>query len=434
MYLIKQDSICKMRKFFQYNYSKPTFNYPKYIKYLSKALINNVVDYWFKQQKINICNLLKVAFYHMFLRQSNYIKDLGIVLDIFDENIFNIHDINTFIINISNLTTLQLHYSYIIEYEIFSKFLQLFAKNCKNLKHLFLEQFNEQHHHLNEISLIIKSQYGLKKFDYHIHTISGLSSDIIFTSLEFQKDSLVSLKLYNIVFKKSILQSIIKLHKLKSFEINSFHDMTLELCEILEFASFKLRKLIIKNKFCKNNITIQIIKYLGITLEILKVKYMDVKIMEKIVQYNLNLKTLDIDSNWNLSILSYLKNIKVKNLNLYLNTNSNEKLFFIRLAESLSDNTTHISFMTWKSIDKNNLLYFLNNCHNYIISLNFKHKCELEHLKVILNYVKKNNNNNLKYLRICDINQDWSVKEIEILNQIKEKGVKLAQFIDDYKE
>ncbi|PKK77648.1 hypothetical protein RhiirC2_771074 [Rhizophagus irregularis] len=434
-YLIKQDNVCNMKKFFQDNNNlKPTFEYPKYIKYLSKSLIYNIIDFWFKKQKIDTCNLLKVAFYHMFLRQSDQIKELGIVSDIFDENIFDINYINTFI-NISNLTTLQLHYSRVIEHEIFSKFLQKFVEYCKNIKQISLEQF-EQDHHLYEISSIINNQYKLKEFDYYIHTVDKLSSNIIFDSLEYQKDSLVSLKLHNITFEKLILQSIIKLYNLKSFEMDSFYNMTSEFCEIFEFASFKLKRLIIRNKFCDNDITTKIIKYLGLTLKILKIKYITNEIMEKLVQYNnLDLDTLDIEyTNHNLLILHYLKNLKVKYLNLFLDSYLDDEIFFIKLAESLSETTSHISFINRKFLNMNILSNFLNKCHNYLISLSFKWKCGLGHLKVILNYIKKKNNNNLKYLRIGDKNIDWNVEELEILRQIKEKGVKLTQFIDNYKE
>ncbi|RGB33714.1 hypothetical protein C1646_761417 [Rhizophagus diaphanus] len=433
MYLIKQDNVCNMKIFFQNNNLKPIFEYPKYIKYLSKSLIYNIIDFWFKQQKIDTFNLLKVAFYHMFLRQSDQIKELGIVSDIFDENIFDIYFINNFI-NISNLTTLQLHYSHVIKHENFSKFLQKFVEYCKNIKQISLEQFEEDHH-LYEISSIINNQYKLKEFDYYLHIIGKLSSNIIFDSLVYQKDSLVSLKLYNITFEKLILQSIIKLYNLKSFEMDSFYDMTSEYCEIFEFASFKLKRLTIKNKYCDNDITSQIIKYLGLNLKILKIKYVNNEIMEKLVQYNLDLDTLDIEySNHNLSILPYLKNIKVKNLNLFLDVHLNDEIFFIKLAESLSETTSQISFINRKLLNKNILSNFLNNCHNYLISLNFKWKCGLNHLKVILKYIKKKNNNNLKYLRISDINIDWNVEELETLHKIKEKGVKLTQFIDNYKE
>ncbi|GBC18815.2 DNA-directed RNA polymerase II subunit RPB2 [Rhizophagus irregularis DAOM 181602=DAOM 197198] len=109
-----------------------------------------------------------------------------------------------------------------------------------------------------------------------------------------KKDSLVSLKLYNITFEKFN----IKLYNLKSFEMDSFY-------------SFKLKKLTIKNKFCDKDITSQIIKYLGLNFKILKSKYVNNEIIKKLVQYNLDLDTL----NSNLSFLPYLKIFKVKNLN-----------------------------------------------------------------------------------------------------------------------
>ncbi|RIA87158.1 hypothetical protein C1645_828178 [Glomus cerebriforme] len=433
-YLTNQDSICKVRKFFQNNPLRPIFEYPKYIKHLPKILIYNAVDQWYRQQKINTCIPLKIAFYHMFLRQSNYIRNLEIFSDIFDGNIFDLHFINTFIFNISNLTNLQLYY-HNNNREIFSEFLQVFAKNCKNLSQLSFEQFGP-YDHLNEISLIIKEQSRLKEFDYHIFTIDKPTSDIIFTSLEYQKDSLVSLKLYNITFQESILQSIIKLHHLKSLEIDIPYDMTLELCGIFEFALFKLQILSIRNKFCKEIIISQIIKFLGITLQMLKVKYVNMEIMEKIVQYCLELKTLDFEfSNKNLTILPCLKILKIKNLNLHLFTTlDNEELFFLELAKNLSETTTNISFITLKVIDKHNLLIFLNNCHKYIISLNLKCKCNLGHFKVILNYIKKNNDNNLKYLRIYDLDKIQNSKELILLHQIKKKGVNLVEFVDNYKE
>ncbi|CAG8635961.1 15118_t:CDS:2 [Rhizophagus irregularis] len=160
----------------------------------------------------------------------------------------------------------------------------------------------------NEISSIIKQQNELKEFNFY--GFYKLSSNDIFSSLEYQKNSLISLKFHDINFQHCILQNVIKLHNLKSLEIIYCYGMTLELCQIFEFASFKLKELSIKNIWGK-------------------------------------LKTLDIYSGChiNLSILPYLKNLKIKNLNIYLNAFIIES-FFTKLAENLSNTITKISFVT----------------------------------------------------------------------------------------
>ena len=50
-----------------------------------------------------------------------------------------------------------------------------------------------------------------------------------------------------------------------------------------------------------------------------------------------------------------------------------------------------------------------------------------------MNYIKKNNSN-LKYLGIYDLDKIWNAKELDILNQIKKKGIKLVEFIDNIED
>ncbi|RGB31414.1 hypothetical protein C1646_764101 [Rhizophagus diaphanus] len=451
-YLIKRNNIQKKlnSKLFQRNEIKLIYEYPKYIKKLSKFSIYNSIDHWYRQQiKItfnnndNIINnntlndnmplFIKATFYHMFLRKSNHIRDLEISLNLLKQDIF---DINSIIINdikISNLIILRLNSCYYKTHEIFYEFLKTILKNCKNLKRLDLIDI-DLYYNSNEISSIIKQQNELKEFNFY--GFYKLSSNDIFSSLKYQKNSLVSLKFHDINFQHCILQNVIKLHNLKSLEIIYCYGMTLELCQIFEFASFKLKELSIKNIW-GSNITSKIIKYLGKYLQRLKIENINVEIMNSIIQYSLELKTLDIYSGChiNLSILPYLKNLKIKNLNIYLNTFIIES-FFIKLAENLSNTITKISFVT--AVNEISLLKFFTGCYynNQIInlnSLNFNQKFELKHLEIILNYIK-NKNFNLKYLGICGLDKIWNIKELILLNQIKEEGIKLVEFRDNFKE
>ncbi|GBC25464.2 hypothetical protein GLOIN_2v1774885 [Rhizophagus irregularis DAOM 181602=DAOM 197198] len=172
----------------------------------------------------------------------------------------------------------------------------------------------------NEISSIIKQQNELKEFNFY--GFYKLSSNDIFSSLEYQKNSLISLKFHDINFQHCILQNVIKLHNLKSLEIIYCYGMTLELCQIFEFASFKLKELSIKNIW-GSNITSKIIKYLGKYLQRLKIENINVEIMNSIIQYGLELKTLDIysgicglDKIWNIKELILLNQIKEKGIKL----------------------------------------------------------------------------------------------------------------------
>jgi hypothetical protein len=439
-YLIKQNNNHKKLnpKLFQKNEIKLIYEYPNYIKKLSKFLIYNAIDHWYRQQiKVTTCNnlndnmslFIKATFYHMFLRKSDYIIDLEISLNLLKQEIFNINIIN---IKISNLIILKLNSCYYKTHEIFYEFLQTILKNCKNLKRLDLIDIN-LYYNSNELSSIIKQQTELKEFNFY--GFYKLSSNDIFSSLEYQKNSLISLKFHDINLQYSILQSVIKLHNLKSLEIIYCYGMTLELCQIFEFVSFKLQELTIKNIW-ESNITSEIIKYLGKYLLRLKIEHINVEIMKSIIQYSLKLQTLDIiysGYHINLSILPYLKILKIKNLNIYLNAYIIES-FFIKLAENLSNTITKISFVT--NINEINLLKFLTNCYynNNLISLNFNQKFELKHLKIILNCIKNNNNNNLKYLGIRNLDKIWNTKELILLDQIKERGIKLVEFRDNFKE
>ncbi|GES75722.1 hypothetical protein GLOIN_2v1774885 [Rhizophagus clarus] len=373
---------------------------------------------------------IKATFYHMFLRKSNHIKDLEISLYLLKQDIFNI--VNIINIKISNLIILKLNSCYYKTHEIFYEFLQTILKNCKNLQRLDLIDI-DLYYNSNEILSIIKQQYDLKEFNFY--GFCKLSPNNIFSSLEYQKNSLISLKFHDINIQHCILQSVIKLHNLKSFEIIYCYGMTLELCQIFEFATFKLKELSIKNIW-ESNITSKIIKYLGKHLQRLKVEHVNDEIMRVIIQYSLELKTLDIYLGYhiNLSILPYLKNLKIENLNIYLNAYIIES-FFIKLAENLSNTITKISFVT--TLNEISLLKFLTSCfyNNQIINLNnlnFNQKFELKHLEIILSCIK--NNNNLKLLGIRGLDKIWSTKELILLDQIRERGIKLVEFKDHFKE
>jgi len=57
---------------------------------------------------------------------------------------------------------------------------------------------------------------------------------------------------------------------------------------------------------------------------------------------------------------------------------------------------------------------------------------KLKHLEIILSFIK--NNNNLKRLGIRGLDKIWNNKELYLLDQIRERGIKLVEFRDNFKE
>ncbi|CAG8488717.1 11581_t:CDS:1 [Funneliformis caledonium] len=415
---------------------RPIFEYPKFIKQLLTSEIQSAIGQWtnkyIEKKSILIYDLLQSltqVCYHMFLRQGVHLNHLEIYPSIFKTELFD-HLIipNLFTLSTLTLSTCDDDTSEFKRGNI-SDFLTVIAKNCKSINQLNLKQ--PEVYNSIELSTIIKRQKELKEF---IFTHSENLFKNIFSSLEFQKHSLVTLKFRYVNFHEFILQSMINLYNLKSLEINSCHGMTLELCKIFHLASFKLKELIILGNNWETSITITIIKYLGITLQQLRIIKITLELMEIISQYCLNLVTLYISLEYNInpSIFPYFKNLKIKNLNImpqYISSEDGElkTLDLDKLATNFSKDVIKVSLFSCQFMKKEILSSFLNNCPNHIITLNLRKKLDTEYLEIILNYIKKKNNN-LKFLGFFGLDKILSNEELKMINQIKEKGIKLVEF------
>ncbi|GBC25455.2 hypothetical protein GLOIN_2v1876023 [Rhizophagus irregularis DAOM 181602=DAOM 197198] len=80
------------------------------------------------------------------------------------------------------------------------------------------------------------------------------------------------------------------------------------------------------------------------------------------------------------------------------------------------------------------IIKYLENCHNNNLKIiNSNYLINLEFLKIILDYIEKNNNN-LMILGILELEKNWNDDEMILLDKIKSNGVKIVDFNRIYKE
>ncbi|PKY50887.1 hypothetical protein RhiirA4_446594 [Rhizophagus irregularis] len=63
--------------------------------------------------------------------------------------------------------------------------------------------------------------------------------------------------------------------------------------------------------------------------------------------------------------------------------------------------------------------------------LRFENCEELEFLKIVLKYIERNNNN-LKIFGMLGLDKEFNDEELNLLNQIKDKGVKIVEYYSFY--
>jgi hypothetical protein len=225
----------------------------------------------------------------------------------------------------------------------------------------------------NIVCKIIQKQNNLEEFKIERYSLNS-----IFLTLEFQKHSLVSIEFLFICFSNISIKNFINLHKLNYLKFEGCRDKKpLNRYEILQFASFKLKKLEFINNTWNGIIEPTIIKYLGASLLIFK--------------YNMS---KEITS----------------------------------LANNLSINVTEIVFDSIYNLSL--IKIFLENCHNYLEKISLK--CSFIKLVVfdsILYYIEKSNNR-LKFLNIeTNIFDDEKLRR---LDEIKAKGIiihKISEYL-----
>jgi hypothetical protein len=321
--------------------------------------------------------------------------------------------------------------------EIASEFLSDIENICLNLRKLEIAPTVIIPVDINKEKLctIIKKQNNLKAVILSSYCQSFLNN--IFLSLEFQKHSLVFIEFKKICFDNISLKNFIDLHNLKHLEFYACHGtIPSDQCEILKYASFKLEVLCLKYNslssiYNNNYIVPSMIKYLGASLkELILNEPLKIPMIENVLIYCPNLITLEIriSQGIDLSVFSYFKILKIRNLNIDDHWSDTE--IFKNLAKNLPTNikkvSCHFYLYAYKILK---LRKFLENCHNCLEIINLNYSIELELLEVILNYIERSNNS-LKFLGLAKSKKVLNDEESKLFDQIKEKGVKIGDYLD----
>ncbi|PKC75880.1 hypothetical protein RhiirA1_448263 [Rhizophagus irregularis] len=417
---------------------KPLFEYTKYLENINSVKIIDLIVTWIgkitKEYYYKNFNIIITIFYNSIIRQCTNIKYLIITPSYFLNDGENI---KTFTSNLSKLKLLRLNFNDEVNNDNIFEFLRGISKYCLNILKLEISFLNFSIP-LDYFCSIIQNQNNLKAFKIlNYDNNESLLNDIL-SFLEFQKHSLESMEFENVDFDFISFKNFINLSNLKYLNFHNCKGGSLDQFEILKFSSFKLKELIFNEPTWNIDILLFIIKYLGSSLQKLSLTkiLITIPLIENILIYCSNLITLEITihSNVDLLIFSYLKNLKIRNLYLHFFEEFNNIDLFINSSNNLPINIKELSFYFVSSF---NLLYFkefLENCHNNNLKIiNSNYLINLEFLKIILDYIEKNNNN-LMILGILELEKNWNDDEMILLDKIKSNGVKIVDFNRIYKE
>ncbi|GES75682.1 hypothetical protein GLOIN_2v1774869 [Rhizophagus clarus] len=414
---------------------KPLFEYPKYFKSYDCDSANHKIIRWinhFSNPNDKILECFCLTFHHTILKHCVNIEQFNISIN-YSLIKFNLN----FNISISNLIKLNSLALCGLKDLDGMEFLSNIANHCLNLKELKMELICISHPEIQEkLCTIIQRQNSLEKLKISRFALS----DNIFSSLEFQTHSLVSIVFSYINFSNISFKNFINLNNLNTLEFFNCGDTNpLNRYEILKFASFKLKRLKFFYNTWNENIEPTIIKYLGPSLKSLSLfeKSITIPVIRDVSMYCLNLLILkmiivnikNIDS----LVFPYFKNLKIRKLdiNIYGILCENMKNNLMKLANNISINVEEISL--WFSGDKlQPLKIFLEHCHNYLkkISLKFgvtHFLSKPEFSKLILNYIDKSNNS-LKILKIGEVERILNNEDLSLLGEIIAKGIKILVY------
>ncbi|CAG8768838.1 1107_t:CDS:2, partial [Rhizophagus irregularis] len=367
---------------------KPLFEYPKYLENYNDFEIDSAILRYCSGLSISynkMCSDIIPIFHQSILRQSRNIKKLDISLDLFYEKIGQ-----EFLRNIADVS-LNLR-QLIINFNQGSRRLLINPTTSNNLIDTTTWK---------KLYKIIQRQNKLKIF---IIWNCFLLNNIL-SSLEFQKHSLVHIEFHNANFVNVNLKSLNNLNNLECLIFESCGGLLLNQCEILNFASFKLKELSLKHNKWDGDATLSIIKYLGEPLQKISVENITIPLIENISLYCPNLILLKIG--------------------IFPNNELYELEFYRKLANNVPINVSKISCFILKKFL--NFKEFLENCHNNFEMINLNYNIELEFLKIVLDYIERSNNN-LKTLGGIILDENFNEEELKLLNQIKDKGIKLVEF------
>ncbi|POG66605.1 uncharacterized protein OCT59_012953 [Rhizophagus irregularis] len=398
---------------------KPLFEYPKYLENYNDFEIDSAILRYCSGLSISynkMCSDIIPIFHQSILRQSRNIKKLDISLDLFYEKSFKNFNVQNSNLNLIKLNSLSICLNGTTNNEVGQEFLRNIADVSLNLRQLIIN-FNQGSRRLlinpttsnnlidtttwKKLYKIIQRQNKLKIF---IIWNCFLLNNIL-SSLEFQKHSLVHIEFHNANFVNVNLKSLNNLNNLECLIFESCGGLLLNQCEILNFASFKLKELSLKHNKWDGDATLSIIKYLGEPLQKISVENITIPLIENISLYCPNLILLKIG--------------------IFPNNELYELEFYRKLANNVPINVSKISCFILKKFL--NFKEFLENCHNNFEMINLNYNIELEFLKIVLDYIERSNNN-LKTLGGIILDENFNEEELKLLNQIKDKGIKLVEF------
>ncbi len=267
-----------------------------------------------------------------------------------------------------------------------------------------------------KIYKIVQKQNNLKIFK--ISHCEYLLNNIL-SSLEFQKNSLIYIEFKYINFNNVSFKNFINFYNLKYLKFENCKGfISLDQFEILNHVSFDLKELILVgnlkipvieniSKFCSNNL----LNNLEIDIDYY---YIDLLVFPYFK--NLRIRILDIIN------YSYYD---IDDLLLFNNNNNNNNNLPIINFKEFS-----IRFHNFHSL---HFKKFLENCNDCLEIINFDNFIDLEFLLIILNYIERRCNNNLKFLGINNLeNIILNDEEKKLLNQFKSKGIKILDFYSNY--
>ncbi|PKC61826.1 hypothetical protein RhiirA1_465973 [Rhizophagus irregularis] len=419
---------------------KPLFEYLKYLEIYNHHTIDTIIIKcmlkYFSGPSVfskDIYDIISI-FHRSILRQSKNIKQLDISSYIFYKESYKTFDVQNFTSNLTKLNSLSFNI-YKSGNGIEQEFLSNIVNNCLNLRKLIIKfpQRYETFNHFVTFEKLCTIIQELNKLEiFKIANCYSLLNNVLW-SLEFQKNSLVSIEFTNTNFSNVSLKNFNNLYNLKYLSFKYCKGILLNQCEILKFASFKLKELSIVSNVINSDwsvdITSLMIKYLGESLQRLIIENPTVLLIENILMYcpNLILLKISIKFHIDLSFLSLFRNLKTRMLNVSIfsqNTKLGEDL-----ANNIPINISKISIYYHDPNPNRFLLFkeFLENCHNKFEIINLNYIIDLKFLKVVLNYIE-GSNNSLKILGVTKLDKNLNDEESKLLNRIKAKGIKIMEF------